>query len=77
MIIFIYIHIYIIYIYIFFCCCCCIFLLYSQRLSAPIRIDISKIFEEPAFVLYCCIIAKLVQTKNSLLKYFDVHVGYI
>ena len=34
-------------------------------------------FDEPVFVMYCCIAEMFGETKNRLLKYFDVHVGHI
>ena len=33
-------------------------------------------FDEPELLLNCCITAKFGRPKNSLLKYFDVHVGH-
>ena len=34
-------------------------------------------FDEPAFVLYCCNKAKFGETNNCLLEYFVVHVADI
>ena len=39
--------------------------------------DTLKLFDEPVFVLHCCITAKFGERKNSLLKYFDIYVGHI
>ena len=47
-------------------------------MKTPIRqVDVQKIYGEPVFVLYRCITSKFGQTKNSLLEYFDFHVGHI
>ena len=34
-------------------------------------------FDEPVFVLYCCITGKLGETKNKLLKYLDARIGHV
>ena len=41
------------------------------------QMDIWKMFDEPVFVLYCCITGKLGETKNKLLKYLDARIGHV